>query len=215
MKYHTCLLAVLSIAATTLVVAQVAQPTDPTDAGERLLAGNRSSLDPYNVQEITVRPDRAQLTKSQAPFATILSCADSRVPPEIIFDQGPGELFVVRVAGNVADPATMGSVEYAVAVLKSPYVVVMGHSQCGAVGAAMSPKSYIDKLSDNLRHLVHRIDIGKPAAGDSAHKLKAACIANIRAQVATIKSDPDIRAAKPKIVGAYFDIATGKVNLLD
>ncbi|MEZ0324566.1 MAG: carbonic anhydrase [Fimbriimonas sp.] len=212
MKFRNCLLSVLSIAATTLVVAQVGQPTD---ARQRLVAGNHNSLDPYNVQKISVRPERGQLAKGQAPFATILSCSDSLVPPEIIFDQGPGELFIIRVAGNVADPATLGSVEYAVAVLKSPYVVVMGHSQCGAVGAAMSPKSYLDKLSSNLRHLVDRIDIGKPAAGDSAHKLKAACIANIRAQVAAIQRDPDIRAAKPKIVGAYFDIATGKVDLLD
>jgi carbonic anhydrase len=157
--------------------------------------------------------DRSKLAKGQQPFAAILSCADSRVPPELIFDKGPGEIFVVRVAGNVSDPTTLGSIEYSVEHLHAKLVVVMGHSDCGAVKASMAPKADQRKLALNIQHFVSLVH---PITGKSS--LKESTVHNVRAQLALVMKDPVIRrevaAGKIKVVGAYYDIATGRVMFL-
>ena len=107
--------------------------TDPQVALDRLMAGNQRFVD-AQMQHPGQDPDhRLKLSQGQQPFATILTCSDSRLPPELLFDQGLGDLFVARVAGNIVDPALLGSVEYAVGHLKTPLIVVIGHEKCGAV----------------------------------------------------------------------------------
>lgn len=166
---------------------------------------------------------RLDLTEGQFPFAAILSCADSRVPVEVLFDQGLGDLFVVRVAGNavgLADHNVIGSLEYGVAVLKAPLVMVLGHSNCGAVDAALKtikdnselPGS-IEHLVDNLRPAARKI-LGKP--GDA---LAAATEANVQVAVARLRaSHPILAPAADKgtirIVGAVYDLHDGLVRMV-
>lgn len=157
---------------------------------------------------------RAELVDGQAPFAIILGCADSRVVPELAFDTGLGELFVARVAGNVANISTIASIEYAVAVLKTKVIVVMGHESCGAVGAAIKG----DNLGFNLNILLSHITPAIVAAGEGASvndvvkknaRLTAIDLANRSEILAQAVKDEDL-----KIVPAYYHLATGKVEFL-
>jgi carbonic anhydrase len=168
--------------------------------------------------------DRVHSTakNGQAPFATILSCADSRVPVEAVFDRGVGDLFVVRVAGNVADPGTLGSIEYAAEHLGTPVVVVMGHTQCGAVNAAVSGAELhgnLPSLIDAIRPAVQTVRREHPDMS-AEELLKASIAQNVRQQIdaALIKS-PQLRQmvehGKLKIVGAVYKIETGQVEWLD
>src|SRR5205085_10520354 len=113
---------------------------------------------------------RATLAKGQHPFAVVLACADSRVPPELVFDQGLGELFVLRVAGNLADPFVLGSIEYAVEHLHTPLIVVLGHENCGAVAAALTKAAF----PGNLGTLVKEVHVGKNLPMERAAALPAA-----------------------------------------
>ena len=149
------------------------------------------------------------------------SCADSRVLPELIFNQGPGDLFVVRVAGNVENADGLASLEYGTEVLGIPLIMVMGHSNCGAVAAAIKVHrenlvlpGHLPGLIDLLLPAVKKAEATKPA-----NLLAAATIENVRATVATIAaSDPLIAAAvkagKVKVVGSVYDVPTGKVTLV-
>ncbi len=118
---------------------------------------------------------RAVLAKGQKPFAVVLACADSRVPPELIFDQGLGDLFVLRVAGNLTDPLILGSIEYAVEHLHSPLVVVLGHEKCGAVDAALTKKAF----PGNLGTLVKDVHTGKDLPKENADALPIAIKNNV------------------------------------
>ncbi len=156
-----------------------------------------------------------KLLETQTPFAAILGCSDSRVPPELIFDQGLGDLFVVRDAGNVVGPIEMDSVEFAVARLNVPLVVVMGHQNCGAVTAALRGKDEVPEL-DNIFPL---IDKAFHACSKTApDQLIEAIYCNIREGVSILKKSPTIAPflakKKVKIVGAYFDFESGKVTLI-
>src|SRR5262249_7971690 len=124
-----------------LTAFSAAQEKAPTaeEALQRLKQGNaRFVADKLDQKKDIGGKRRGDLAKGQRPFAIILSCADSRVPPELVFDQGLGDLFVVRVAGNVTDPVVLGSIEYGVQVLKAPLIIVLGHESCGAVQAAIA-----------------------------------------------------------------------------
>lgn len=121
---------------------------------ERLKCGNKNFMDDKLRNEKQDSTQRKKWKKTQEPFAIILSCADSRVVPELVFDTGLGELFVIRVAGNIANVSSIASIEYAVAVLKCKYILVLGHEKCGAVDAAMSTG---DAPSDNLSQLIGHI----------------------------------------------------------
>ncbi|GAA4964302.1 carbonic anhydrase [Kineococcus glutinatus] len=158
---------------------------------------------------------RAQLAGGQQPFAAVLSCADSRVPPELVFDRGLGELFVVRTAGQVLSPPVLGSLQYGVAHLGVPLLVVLGHSACGAVqatcdavAAGAGPSgTAIDSLVDAIRPAAERA----AAAG-----LDAAVRANVEDVVADLGGDELLAAAaaagRLRIVGAVYDLATGEVT---
>ncbi len=161
---------------------------------------------------------RAELTKSQHPFAIIVSCSDSRVPPEIVFDQGLGDLFVLRVAGNVIDDHSLGSIEYAVDHLAVRLIVVLGHQRCGAVKAAKETIAAKGKAPAHIQSLVTAI---KPAVEATVHgDLEATVEANVKNVTQALRSSPPI--LKPKVdsgevrvIGAYYNLDTGAVSFLD
>lgn len=162
------------------------------------------------------------LVKGQAPFATILGCSDSRVPPELLFDQGFGDLFVVRVAGNIVDVDVEGSIEYSVDHCGTRLVVVMGHQGCGAVTAALKSSEDLNNEPNEIQRLVRVIKPMDRAAmkGLSFDEILARSVEeNVRASVRSLSKIPDLALAIEKksvmIVGSVYDIATGTVRFLD
>lgn len=162
------------------------------------------------------------LVKGQAPFATILGCSDSRVPPELLFDQGFGDLFVIRVAGNVVDTDVDGSIEYSVDHCGTKLVVVMGHEGCGAVTAALKASEDIAKEPNEIQRLVKRVKtISSEARKGRTFEASLALSVeeNVRASVQSIREVPDIALAMKqsgvKVVGCIYDIGSGKVQFLD
>lgn len=165
---------------------------------------------------------RKHLVGGQRPIATILSCSDSRVPPELVFDQGFGDLFVVRVAGNVIAADVLGSISYAALHLRTPLFVVMGHASCGAVTAALDHRLKDAKEPGPIAELVKLID---PALqrikldGPYATTLAAAVEANVRWSVeqlaATAGAKALLREGKTKLIGGVYELQTGEVNFLD
>ena len=162
------------------------------------------------------------LVKGQAPFATILGCSDSRVPPELLFDQGFGDLFVVRVAGNVVDVDVEGSIEYSVDHCGTRLVVVMGHQGCGAVTAALKSSGDLKNEPNEIQRLVRLIKpIDRSATkGLSFDEVLARSVEeNVKASVRTLSKIPDLAMAIEKknviIVGCVYDIATGTVRFMD
>ena len=210
--------------ATMEEVARLRDPiaTNPLDALRALKAGNaRFYGGVARRPEMSANERRAQIL-SQTPFAVILGCSDSRVPTEIVYDQSLGSLFVVRVAGNLVEPATAGSIEYAVAHLKSHIVVVMGHEGCGAVKAAMLPAAQRNAEPANVRFLLDRIvpSISNlPPIRDEKAKMREAVIANVRLQVHVLKQNAlvaqAIKNGKITVVGAFYEIGSGAVDFLE
>jgi carbonic anhydrase len=163
----------------------------------------------------------AGLVEGQHPFATILGCSDSRVPPELIFDVSLGDLFVIRVAGNVMSPEVAGSLQYAGVHLKTQLFMVLGHEGCGAVQAALATKfggmqerSRIQGLLDNILPGLDNVDPQLPAR----ERLERAVESNVRWSMLQIGETPEVRARMAdtdmKLVGAVYEIATGRVRLL-
>jgi carbonic anhydrase len=190
----------------------------------QLLEGNRRFMAGTPSLLTRRRPeDFSALAEGQAPSAIIVACADSRVAPELIFDQGVGDLFVVRVAGNVvtnAGPVIKGSLEFAVAELGARLILVLGHSACGAVKAAITHIDNKDVLPGSIEGLV---DVIRPAVGDAAgqpgDKLDNVIKANVRKCVETIKSlDPILAkfasSGELKVVGGVYELKSGQVDLV-
>ena len=164
----------------------------------------------------------AELAKGQQPYATILGCSDSRVPPELVFDAGFGELFIVRVAGNVLGPSILGTLQYAAAHLHTPLFVVMGHEGCGAVKAAIASKfhdaehkSRIEVLLENILPALDGID----ATQAPEALLHSAVEANVRNTVRELLETPEAQvryaASSMMLVGAVYDLETGRVRFLE
>jgi len=184
----------------------------PTEALDRLREGNARM-----VEGRTTGPNRgldriAAVAPSQAPFAAILGCADSRVPPELLFDQGYGDLFVVRVAGNVATPEELASLEFGVAALGAAFILVLGHSECGAVKAAMSPDIPPGQISTLYQHIVPGIpagttDANAAIAGNAQHQLEVVQRGSpLLAQL--------LREGRVGMGAGVYDLSTGRVELL-
>jgi carbonic anhydrase len=156
-----------------------------------------------------------EVAKSQKPFASILGCADSRVPSEIIFDQGFGDLFVCRVAGNIAIPEEIGSLEFGSLVLGSKVIMVLGHERCGAVDATIKGAQVPGQIATLLAAIKPGIESVKNQPGD---KLENACKANVLTQIEKLKTSPILSqlVAEKKliIVGGYYDLDTGRVTLI-
>jgi carbonic anhydrase len=192
----------------------------PTDALKRLMEGNvRYAANTPNQRDFS--SGRAARAKAQYPIAAILSCADSRVSPELAFDQAPGDLFVVRVAGNILNPDLIASLEYGVQFLGVPLIMVLGHSGCGAVEAAIKVLKTGVELPGHLPELIAAI---KPAViiaekSQGGDLLDNAIAANVRGQVSQLKNSPPIvqksyADKKIDIVGGVYDIATGKIAIV-
>jgi carbonic anhydrase len=193
------------------------------DALANLIAGNERFVAGQPESPRRRPEDFRLLAAGQFPEAAIIACSDSRVPPELMFDQGVGDLFVIRVAGNViggSGPVVKGSIEYAVAVLKVPLVMVLGHTDCGAVKSAIEHIDQNDSLPGAINGLVNLI---KPAVeqvrGKPGDKLTNAIAANVNLGVERLKGlgpilAGPVAAGKVKVVGANYDLATGRVNLL-
>jgi carbonic anhydrase len=175
----------------------------PSEALDRLIEGHKRFL-----QHKLLHTDRHSLLEGQKPFATILSCSDSRVIPEIIFDQKEGDLFIVRVAGNVASAVELESIGFATQALGSSLIVVIGHQSCGAVNAVLA------KQTAEIPHIASLIE---PAVKKESN-LEQAIKANVRHVVATLKQAPLLkqRIAEQKVscIGAYYDLANGRVEFL-
>ncbi len=190
----------------------------PAEVVKRLADGNaRYASNQSNEKDFS--SGRAARATAQYPIAAILSCADSRVAPELVFDQGPGDLFVVRVAGNVVNTDLLASLEYGVEFLGIPLIMVLGHSGCGAVDAAIGVLKKDAKLPGHLPELIRAI---KPAVivaekTSSGALLDNAVAENVRRQVAALKrANPIIAreyaAKKIDVVGAVYELATGRVS---
>ena len=164
----------------------------------------------------------AELVKGQQPYATVLGCSDSRVPPELLFDVGFGELFVIRVAGNVLGPSIAGTLQYAGTHLHTPLFVVLGHEGCGAVEAAIAAKFHGARHKNRIALLLENI---VPALDDldrtlpPAALLSAAVEANVRWTIRELLESPEGKARMAqgdvKLVGAVCDLATGRVRFLE
>jgi carbonic anhydrase len=192
----------------------------PADALKRLLEGNaRYAANAPREKDFSA--GRAARAQAQYPFAAILSCADSRVAPELAFDEGPGELFVVRVAGNFVNPDLLASLEYGVQFLGVPFILVLGHSKCGAVDAAIKVLKTKAVLPGHLPDLVTALKPSviiaeKTKTGDL---LDNAIAENVRRQVAGLKAAKPVIAKfyaekKIDIAGGVYDLETGKITLV-
>ncbi len=194
----------------------------PVEALQLLREGNNRFFSGNATRpELNAFQRRAQIL-SQSPFAVVLGCSDSRVPIELVFDQGLGDMFVVRVAGNVVVPAAAGSIEYAVKHLNSQLVVIMGHEGCGAVKAALLPMDAQAREPENVRYLLDLITphvSNIPPLHDSKAFTREAVIRNVRAQVAELRRNPVIAEAEAAgtiaVIGAYYEISSGAVDFVE
>jgi carbonic anhydrase len=195
---------------------------------ERLREGNRRfSSDARGSEAFLTQARRTELASGQQPFAIILGCSDSRVPAELVFDQGLGDLFVIRVAGNIVAPSQVGSVEFAAARFDTRLVVVLGHSQCGAIAATLDElRRPTENQSRNLRAIVDRIRpaveglLDTDVARDPEALVKWAVRANIRASADHLRHGSElleqlIQDEGLLVVGAEYSLETGLVDFFD
>jgi carbonic anhydrase len=187
----------------------------PDAAMKKLMDGNKRFVDRKRQTPNQDLPRLVEVAKAQKPFAAILGCADSRFPSEIIFDQGLGDLFVCRVAGNVATPEEIGSLEFGTLVLGAKVLVVIGHKRCGAVDATIKGTQVPGQIGSLLDAIRPAVESSKDTAGD---RLENACKANVVLQANRLKASPVIskliQEDKLKVVGGYYDLDTGAVNIL-
>jgi carbonic anhydrase len=198
--------------------ADAPSTVNPDEALKLLLAGNQrfvgGNLNSVTRDEMAQR--RAELVQGQKPFAIVLCCSDSRVGPEIVFDQELGNIFVVRTAGEVLDAAGIGSIEYAVAHLGSPLVLVLGHEYCGAVAAAVADAKEPGRIANIVKAIRPAVAKTKGQPGDPLHN---AVLANVRDIAARLQSTgpvlaEGVKAGRLKVAGAVFSLKTGKVELV-
>ena len=190
------------------------------EALERLREGNRRFVSGATTHSATIDPaSRAELVGGQTPFAIILACADSRVPVQLVFDEGPGDLFIIRVAGNIATPTQIGSIEYAVTQLGAELVVVLGHSGCGAVAAALeSLGGDAPAPSANLEAIMEEIRPALEGLGDAS--LDDAVLANVERSIDRLRKGSPILAQLVEnrdltVTGATYALETGAVTFID
>jgi carbonic anhydrase len=191
------------------------------EALQRLIAGNERFRQGQAHFPTVCKETLADLAKGQQPYATILGCSDSRVPPELIFDANFGELFILRVAGNVVSPEVMGSLQYAGQHLHTPLFLVLGHEGCGAVKAALDSKLYDVQHASRIQILVDNIvpglrDLDASAADED--RLAQAVEANVRWSMRQLQDSPEgsraLEEGRAKLVGAVYEIASGRVRFL-
>jgi carbonic anhydrase len=202
----------MEFARPSLALAQ--NPSSPDAALRELMAGNqRFTSGRLTAHEHDLDILKRHTIEKQEPFAMILSCADSRVPVELIFDQSIGHVFVTRIAGNFITPEVIASIEYGAAVLGTELILVMGHSGCGAVKAAIQAKEVPGQISALYSHI-------QPAVDQAGPNLEAAIRANAQIQAALLRKASTVvsgllKENKLKVIAAYYALATGSVTLLE
>ncbi len=200
---------------------------DAREALRRLQDGNARFVRNLRTEALTSPVRRAEVAENQRPFAVVLGCSDARVPAEIVFDQGLGDLFVIRVAGNIVAPSGIGSVEFAVERFGVQLVVVLGHSRCGAIEATLEAltrpgqpqsrglRSIVDRVRPSMEALLHT-----ELAADRTRLVQEAVRANIRASVNQLRHgseilEPQVLAGRVQVVGAEYALDSGEVGFLD
>jgi carbonic anhydrase len=195
-------------------VALAQSELTPDAALQELVAGNQrfagGRMTSFEQDLVILKQNTIE---KQEPFAAVLSCADSRVPVELVFDQTIGHIFVTRVAGNVITPEIAASLEYGALVLGTKVILVMGHANCGAAKAAIQGKSVPGQISALFPHL-------QPAVDKSGPDLEATTKTNAKLQAALLRESSTVisgmvKEGKLKVIAAYYDIGTGKVTLLE
>jgi carbonic anhydrase len=191
------------------------------EALERLIAGNERFVRGEARFPTIQKEILAQLAKAQCPYATILGCSDSRVPPELIFDAGFGELFIVGVAGNVISREVLGTLQYAGVHLRTPLFVVLGHDGCGAVGAALATKRKDTQEPARIALLLDAILPGLrdlPSGLAPEEEVREAVEANVRWSMRQVLETPEGKARTAegtmKLVGAVYELTNGRVRFL-
>lgn len=197
-----------------------ARPTTPAAAFARLMAGNRRWVS-GDLQHPDRDPDRRQLVaQKQEPFGSVLSCIDSRVPPELLFDTGLGDLYVMRTGGEAVGPVVTGSVEYGPMTSGTPLIVILGHQRCGAVQAAYTSLRDGKPLPGNLQSIVEAL---RPAYDRAVREggtdpVETMARAQVTLTAADLRSNDDlaplVRKGALAVVGAYYSLDTGKVEVL-
>jgi carbonic anhydrase len=193
------------------------QPISPDAALDELIAGNRRFISGRTVSHRRDLVILQQMMEKQEPFAAVLSCADSRVPVEVVFDQTIGQLFVTRIAGNMVTPEILASLEYAAAVLGTRTILVMGHSRCGAVTAAIQASNPGTPVPGQISALFPHIESAVAQAGPD---VESTIRANVLIQAARLRESSPllstlIEEGKLKVAAGYFDLRSGEVTLLD
>jgi len=186
------------------------------EALAKLLEGNARYVEQQRLNPNQTDERRDSLIGGQSPYAIILGCSDSRVPPEIIFDQGLGDLFVIRVAGNVVDDIVLASIEYAAEHLHTPLLMVLGHTNCGAVGAALQDDELDGHLPSIAQAIEEAVESSRDEEGDT---LDMTIRAHARITAGHLRgSEPILKGlvdeGKLKVVAAYYDLDTGVVEIL-
>jgi carbonic anhydrase len=204
-------------------IAQLREPVaeSPMEAIHALRAGNARFFNGTSQLEVMSPLERRAQVLSQTPFAVVVGCSDSRVPIENVFDQGAGNLFVIRVAGSVIGQSCLGSIEFAIHHLKIHLIIVLGHEGCGAVNTAMLDESKWAGEPANLRSMLARI---RPAVQSIPHirdakaRMREAVIANVRQQVHVVQQNESVLDAKARdqvaVIGGYYEISSGAVDFL-
>jgi carbonic anhydrase len=215
-----CLLVLPWLVAAAPILAHEAEGVPPAEARTCLEAGNARYAG-SKVNPRRYRAERPQLAKGQAPYAMVLSCADSRVPPEIVFDESLGKLFVVRLAGNVADADALGSLEYAAEHLGTRYLLVLGHASCGAVKAAVTGAGGSPNLTGLVKEIQPAIATARGALPNAKDDelLSASVKENVKLQMKNVAERSPvlkemIEKGKVGMAGGVYDLETGKVTFL-
>ncbi|MEG4837833.1 carbonic anhydrase [Microcoleus sp. B9-D4] len=198
------------------VKAEAISDITPDGALKKLMEGNQRYLQQKRTFPDQARSRVVEVAKGQHPFATILACSDSRVAPEIIFDQGLGDLFDIRVAGNFLDDVVLGNIEYATLELGVPLLVILGHERCGAVKAALDGKAVPGHISTLVAAIKPAVDATKGQKGDAWDN---AVRSNVKMNVNKLQSSSPIlakavKAGKLKVVGGRYDLDSGKVEII-
>jgi carbonic anhydrase len=232
-RFLTVLALVASATGLAFATASHGPEISPDEALQKLIDGNKRYVENLMTgNKLSDSATRTSLARSQKPYAIILSCSDSRVPPEIVFDKGLGEIFVVRVAGNIPDPVVLGSIEYAAEHLGSPLVMVLGHERCGAVVATVGAKgkstgsanidAIVKEIAPNVKNAAKDCDAckGEAKCADSKKDAFLECVVDSNAKTVaaglTKKSKilkHLVEEKKLKIVAAKYDLDDGVVSI--
>ncbi len=205
----------LTAAGAALAAAPSAPSLSPADALQQLLDGNQRFIAGKMTHPNQTPERRAEVAKGQHPFAAVLACSDSRSGPEVLYDRGLGDLFVVRVAGNVLDRVVIESLDYAVTHLGARLVVVMGHTRCGAVIAAVEGHEEPGDVGPMLRELRPAVEAARAMPGDTvANAVRENVILSVKRLKSSRELADKVKSGEVKVVGAVYDLDSGKVEML-